>query len=84
MLPLSLDLTKLRLALVGNGPTAARRLAWLDEAGAVLVMSVHGQLHGEVCGVTSAMSVKPLGWIVTSKPATVGSTGQTLTSMAVV
>jgi len=35
MLPLSLDLTKLRLALVGNGPAAARRLAWLDEAGAV-------------------------------------------------
>ena len=35
MLPLSFDLTQLRLALIGNGPAAARRLAWLDEAGAV-------------------------------------------------
>jgi precorrin-2 dehydrogenase/sirohydrochlorin ferrochelatase len=37
MLPLSLDLTQLRLALIGNGATAARRLAWLDEAGATTV-----------------------------------------------
>jgi precorrin-2 dehydrogenase len=34
MLPLSLDLTKLRVALVGSDTAAARRLAWLDEAGA--------------------------------------------------
>jgi precorrin-2 dehydrogenase / sirohydrochlorin ferrochelatase len=34
MLSLSLDLTRLRLALIGNGAAAARRLAWLDEAGA--------------------------------------------------
>ena len=34
MLPLSLDLTQLRLALIGNGPAAMRRLAWLSEAGA--------------------------------------------------
>ena len=37
MLPLSLDLTQLRLALIGNGVAAARRLAWLDEAGATTV-----------------------------------------------
>jgi precorrin-2 dehydrogenase/sirohydrochlorin ferrochelatase len=37
MLPLSLDLTQLRLALIGNGAAAARRLAWLDEAGAKAV-----------------------------------------------
>src|SRR5215469_11015912 len=34
MLPLSFDLTELRLALIGNGPAAASRLAWLNEAGA--------------------------------------------------
>src|SRR5689334_19638384 len=34
MLPLVLDVTRLRLALIGNGPAAARRLALLDEAGA--------------------------------------------------
>lgn len=37
MLPLSLDLTRLRLVLVGDGLAAARRLAWLDEAGATAV-----------------------------------------------
>jgi len=37
MLPLSLDLTQLRLAVIGNGVAAARRLAWLDEAGATKV-----------------------------------------------
>jgi precorrin-2 dehydrogenase len=37
MLPLSLDASRLRLALVGNGAGAARRLAWLDEAGAAAV-----------------------------------------------
>src|SRR5579862_1177021 len=35
MLPLTLDLAQLRLALIGHGAAAARRLAWLDEAGAV-------------------------------------------------
>jgi precorrin-2 dehydrogenase / sirohydrochlorin ferrochelatase len=34
MLPLSLDLSRLRLALIGNDAAAARRLAWLEEAGA--------------------------------------------------
>lgn len=34
MLPLNLDLARLRLALIGNGAAAVRRLAWLDEAGA--------------------------------------------------
>lgn len=38
MLPLSLDLTRLRLALIGDGVAAARRLAWLDEAGAADVI----------------------------------------------
>jgi len=38
MLPLSLDLTQLRLALIGTGAAAARRLAWLDEAGAASVI----------------------------------------------
>ena len=35
MLPLSLDLSRLRVALIGNGAMTLRRLAWLDEAGAV-------------------------------------------------
>jgi precorrin-2 dehydrogenase/sirohydrochlorin ferrochelatase len=35
MLPLSLDLSRLRIALIGNGAMALRRLAWLEEAGAV-------------------------------------------------
>ena len=35
MLPLSLDLTQLRLALIGNGPAAVRRVVWLNDAGAV-------------------------------------------------
>lgn len=35
MLPLSLELSRLRVALIGNGAPALRRLAWLDEAGAV-------------------------------------------------
>jgi precorrin-2 dehydrogenase/sirohydrochlorin ferrochelatase len=34
MLPLSLDVTRLRLALIGQGAAALRRLAWLEEAGA--------------------------------------------------
>jgi precorrin-2 dehydrogenase/sirohydrochlorin ferrochelatase len=34
MLPLFLDLTRLRLVLAGNGDAAVRRLALLDEAGA--------------------------------------------------
>jgi len=34
MLPMVLDLTRLRLVLVGNGAAAERRLALLDEAGA--------------------------------------------------
>lgn len=34
MLPVSLDLTRLRVVLVGEGPSAARRLALLQEAGA--------------------------------------------------
>jgi precorrin-2 dehydrogenase len=33
MLPLSLDLSRLRIALIGNGASALRRLAWLKEAG---------------------------------------------------
>ena len=37
MLPLTLDLTQLRLALIGNGAAALRRLAWLKEAGATSV-----------------------------------------------
>ena len=35
MLPLSLDLSRLRIALIGNGAMALRRLAWLEEAGVV-------------------------------------------------
>ncbi|MGH7034957.1 MAG: precorrin-2 dehydrogenase/sirohydrochlorin ferrochelatase family protein [Stellaceae bacterium] len=35
MLPLSLELSRLRIALIGNGAAALRRLAWLEEAGAV-------------------------------------------------
>jgi precorrin-2 dehydrogenase / sirohydrochlorin ferrochelatase len=38
MLPLNLDLARLRLALIGNGAAAARRLAWLDEAGAAALV----------------------------------------------
>ena len=34
MLPLVLDVSRLKLALIGNGRTAERRLALLDEAGA--------------------------------------------------
>jgi len=34
MLPLSLDLTRLRIALIGNGAAALRRFQWLLEAGA--------------------------------------------------
>lgn len=34
MLPLVLDVTRLKLALIGNGSAAERRLALLDEAGA--------------------------------------------------
>lgn len=34
MLPLSLELSRLRLALIGNGDATLRRLAWLDKAGA--------------------------------------------------
>jgi precorrin-2 dehydrogenase/sirohydrochlorin ferrochelatase len=34
MLPLSLDVTRLRLALIGQGAAALRRLTWLEEAGA--------------------------------------------------
>jgi len=34
MLPLSLDLSRLRLALVANGAAALHRLRWLEEAGA--------------------------------------------------
>jgi precorrin-2 dehydrogenase/sirohydrochlorin ferrochelatase len=34
MLPMVLDVTRLKLALVGNGPAAERRLALLDDAGA--------------------------------------------------
>lgn len=34
MLPVNLDLARLKLALVGNGPAAARRLAELDRSGA--------------------------------------------------
>ncbi len=37
MLPLSLDVSRLRLALIGNGAGAARRLSWIDEAGAAAV-----------------------------------------------
>jgi precorrin-2 dehydrogenase/sirohydrochlorin ferrochelatase len=32
MLPLVMDLARLRLALIGDGDAAVRRLAWLDEA----------------------------------------------------
>jgi precorrin-2 dehydrogenase/sirohydrochlorin ferrochelatase len=34
MLPLLLDIGRLRLVLVGNGAAALRRLRWLDDAGA--------------------------------------------------
>lgn len=34
MLPLSLNLARLRVALIGRGPAAAHRLHWLEEAGA--------------------------------------------------
>ena len=34
MFPISLDLSRLPVTLVGNGPQAARRLALLDEDGA--------------------------------------------------
>jgi precorrin-2 dehydrogenase len=34
MLPLSLDLSRLRLALIGNDARAVHRLAWLEESGA--------------------------------------------------
>jgi precorrin-2 dehydrogenase/sirohydrochlorin ferrochelatase len=37
MLPLSLDISRLRLALIGNGAAALRRLALLDEAGSASV-----------------------------------------------
>ncbi len=37
MLPLSLDVSRLRLALIGNGASAARRLAWIDESGSAAV-----------------------------------------------
>ncbi len=35
MLPLSIELARLRLVLIGTGSPAMRRLAWLDDAGAV-------------------------------------------------
>jgi precorrin-2 dehydrogenase / sirohydrochlorin ferrochelatase len=38
MLPLSLDLTKLRVALIGKGEEALRRFGWLMEAGASSVI----------------------------------------------
>ena len=38
MLPLSLDLTKLRVALIGRGDEALRRFGWLMEAGASSVI----------------------------------------------
>src|SRR5690242_7615928 len=34
MLPLVLDVTRLKLALIGNGSAAERRLALIDDAGA--------------------------------------------------
>lgn len=34
MLPLSLNPARLRIALIGQGPAAANRLRWLEEAGA--------------------------------------------------
>lgn len=34
MLALSLDPSRLRIALIGNGPRAVHRLAWLEESGA--------------------------------------------------
>ncbi len=34
MLPLSLDPSRLRIALIGNGARALHRLAWLEESGA--------------------------------------------------
>ena len=37
MLPLSLDLTRLRIALIGHGADALRRFRWLGEAGASAV-----------------------------------------------
>lgn len=40
MLPLTLDLGRLRLLLIGNGAAALRRLQWLDEAGAAR-LAVH-------------------------------------------
>jgi len=34
VLPLSLDPSRLRIALIGNGASALRRLAWLEQSGA--------------------------------------------------
>lgn len=38
MLPLSLDVARLRLVLIGTGAAAARRLEWLEQAGATSVV----------------------------------------------
>jgi len=38
MLPLAIDLSRLRVILVGNGESARRRLALLDEAGAAALL----------------------------------------------
>ncbi len=54
MLPLSLDLTQLHLALIGDGAAAARRLAWLDEAGAASVIVFSAEPSAELAHLADA------------------------------
>jgi precorrin-2 dehydrogenase/sirohydrochlorin ferrochelatase len=57
MLSLSLDLTRLRLALIGNGVAVARRLAWLDEAGAARVTVFSAAASPELVKIAGARLV---------------------------
>ncbi len=58
MLPLALDLTRLRLALIGNGAAAARRLASLVEAGAKSVSVFSAAPSAELLLAATAQMVR--------------------------
>lgn len=54
MLPLSLDTARLRLALIGNGAAALRRLALLDAAGSASLSVFSATPSPELAGLAAA------------------------------
>jgi precorrin-2 dehydrogenase/sirohydrochlorin ferrochelatase len=58
LLPLTLDLTRLRLALIGTGAAAVQRLAWLDEAGAASLVLFSGEPTAELIDAAGARLVR--------------------------